>query len=110
MDLILLLILFFILWPLLRGIWRAFTQFRTMRRFMNDPGEYFRQQAAAGARQQNAQNPRPKRCKKKIDRDQGEYVEFTEVEISEEERRQRQNHTVDYSVESQVTDIKWKDL
>lgn len=82
---------------------------------MADPEGEMRRRAAqsgsrAGASSQSA--PRQRSRKKKIARDIGEYIDFTEVELSEEQRAQEahKNRTQKITPEEQITDIKWVDI
>ncbi len=106
-----LIILLFILWPLIRVAWRVWSNMRTFRRFMADPEAEMRRQAArnAGGRY-DAQAQQPRRKDKKIPRDVGEYVSFTEIEVTEEEKRASDGTTSSFRREEQITDIKWTDL
>lgn len=53
-----------------------------------------------------------RRPRKKIPRDVGEYIQFTEVELSQSERDKYYNNTKSERVynEQQVSDIKWVDI
>ena len=121
LSLLLILLLIFVLWPLVRTAWRIWQQMRSVRRFMADPEAEIRRQAERQARararysgdtySRTTESPRRRRRKKKIPRDVGEYVTFTEVEITETERRQRDSQTPPrFTAEEQVTDIKWVDI
>ena len=48
--------------------------------------------------------------KKKIGKDVGEYVKFSEITVSEEETVSDGNSSATYSTEQQVTDIEWEDI
>ncbi len=48
--------------------------------------------------------------KKKIDKDVGEYVKFSEITISEQEKRSSGSAQTAYTAEQQVTDIEWEDI
>ncbi len=97
---------------MLRGAWRIFMQMRRMQRFMADPeGEMRRQAAKARAAAGGAAKPKPARRGKKIPRDVGEYVSYTEIEVTEEERRASSDRSqTSFKKEEQVTDIKWVDI
>lgn len=103
LSFLLIILLVFVLWPLVTGMWRIWAQVRSMRRFMADPEGEMRRRSGSRA-DANAQTPK----KKKIARDVGEYVEFTEVESS-------YNNNTDgapssFIHEEQVTDVKWVDI
>jgi hypothetical protein len=111
LSILLILLIVFILWPLIRNAWRIWSQIRSMRRFMADPeGEIRRRAARAG---HSAPPPPRAPRKKKINRDVGEYVDFTEVELSAEERTAAENRTASsprIKTEEQISDIKWVDI
>ncbi|MDE6468153.1 MAG: hypothetical protein K2L28_04565 [Muribaculaceae bacterium] len=94
-------------------MWRVWSQMRSFQRFVNDPEGEMRRAANRhrGARSAAAR-PQPRRRGKKIPRDVGEYVQYTEIEVSESERsRSAENTSSTRTVkEEQVTDIKWVDL
>ncbi|MDE6158330.1 MAG: DUF4834 family protein, partial [Muribaculaceae bacterium] len=109
------LLIAFILWPLIKTAWRIWSQLRSIRRFMADPeGEMRRRAAQSGAYAGDSaySAPRQRSRKKKIARDVGEYIDFTEVELSEEQRAQdnHRNHTQKITPEEQISDIKWVDI
>ncbi|MCH5221923.1 MAG: hypothetical protein J1F05_06355 [Muribaculaceae bacterium] len=104
----LIIILLFILWPVLRTGWK-------IHRFMSDPVAEMRRQAEKRQKEykeQYASNDEyQQRPHKKIDADVGEYVTFTEIEISEEERQNRaQQSDKDFRREEQISDAKWVDI
>lgn len=127
---LLLILVIFVLWPLLVAGWKIFRQVRMMRRFMNDPMAEMRRQAQQQNRTRASRNsdsgnpfgfwfggnddaqetykaPRGK----KIPKDTGEYIPFTEINISEQELKAYFARTATYvRAEEQVTDIKWTDL
>ena len=120
MAILLLLLLLIILLPVFRAGWAIWRQMSAMRRFMNDPvGETMRQ-AQQRQQQQSTfddffggfgqpRNQRPRR-KKKFDRGVGEYIAFTEVEMTAAEREAGKKRSVTYRTEQQITDIEWEDL
>ena len=121
-------IIIFLLWPLLKTGWRIWSQMRNMRRFMQDPEGEMRRRASknegnpfqgfdfgvfgsyGGFGREGAQKRR--RPRKKIPRDVGEYVQFTEVELSKAERERYYSAYASERVynEQQVSDIKWVDI
>ena len=123
------LLIIFVLWPLLTAGWKIFRQFRMMRRFMNDPMGEMRRQAERqnrerrdtsagnpfgfwfGGSDDGPEEPRKERRGKKIPRDIGEHIPFTEIRVSEVELKAYFARTATYvRTENQVTDIKWTDL
>lgn len=107
-----LLILFFILWPLLKGLFRVGYQTWRISRFMRDPEGEFRRRTGFGQQRQAPREPEMKR--KKITRDVGEYVEFQERELTVDEKLEMENGATEstrtHVVEEQITDVKWVDL
>lgn len=94
--------------PIAKAIWFFYRQTRQMRDFMRDPQSFFN----GGARRQNRQQShagRPARKEKKIARDEGEYIEFTEIESSAT-HSDKNGSTKTFTREEQVTDIEWTDL
>lgn len=107
MAYILLFLLIVIVAPLVSGIFKIWSFRRNVRRFMEDP---FGQGASNGGRTWNRRREpeRPAPRKKKIPRDVGEYVAFTEYEshtVYEEAATGRRVRT-----ESQITDVEWVDI
>lgn len=94
-------------------MWRVWSQMRSFQRFVNDPEGEMRRAAGRNRGTRSAAQPgQPRRRGKKIPRDVGEYVQYTEIEVSESERaRSAENASSARTVkEEQVTDIKWVDL
>lgn len=129
LSFLLLVIVVFVLWPLLVAGWKIFRQVRTMHRFMNDPMGEMRRQAerqnrrrsdgASGnpfaswftSRASDGDSPGPRRRGKKIPRDIGEYISFTEIKLSEQELKAYFERTATrVRGEEQITDIRWTDL
>lgn len=76
-----------------------------MRNFMNDP--FGTGQNSTRSRRQPEQPPR--RPKKKIDPDVGEYVAFTEVSVETTVSDGTTDiHTVE--TEQQIEDVEWEDI
>ncbi len=113
-GLLILLLILFLLWPLIKVLWRTYVQVNRMRRFMADPAGEMRRQAEKAARNRSktsSATPSAPRKEKKIPRDVGEYISYTEIEVSEEQRRaDGQRQSVSYTEEEQITDIKWVDI
>lgn len=99
--LFLILLLVVLFWPFIKLGWRV-------RRTMNEQRRRW-QQAADVQREQQEQ--RERRSHKKIDPDVGEYVPFTEIELSAEERAaQAGAEQPRFRAEEQISDVKWVDI
>lgn len=107
-SLILTLVIIYILWLVFRPLWYGMRQYRS---FMNQAerarSAYARAASGFGGA---ASGKQPK--KKKIDRDTGEYVAFTEIEVTQSQTTTTatdgEGNT--FTAEEQVTDVKWTDL
>ena len=104
--LLILLLLAFVFVPLIKAFWSLFSQVRRVRKFMNDPTGYYRQAA------QDAYGPatpkQPKRRGKKIARDEGEYIDFTEIKTTTQSSSSTSGTS--FRQEEQITDIEWEDI
>lgn len=102
---LLLLLLFFIVIPLCQVLWRLWqvrSQYKAMRRQMEDA---FR---GAGSRQDARGGKRPSaRPRKKIDPDDGEYVEFEEIKC---ETAEVHVSGTEVRAENQVEDAEWEEI
>ncbi|MCM1311054.1 MAG: hypothetical protein NC301_08555 [Bacteroides sp.] len=96
---IILLVWFFIIAPFVRLI-------RVSRQWQNTFNNATRQQQ----RQQHHKRPAQPQPKKKIDPTVGEYVEFTETEVSQTATDGQGNTTATRETESQITDVTWEDI
>lgn len=101
---ILLILFIVIIWPLVSIGWRIWHASRSYRDFMRDPAQFMRDRA--GASTSGGVAPRKR---KKISRDTGEYIAFTEIENTTVVDDGSTKYT-EINVESQVTDIEWEDL
>ena len=118
LSLLLIFLIVFILWPLIRIGWQIWSNMRQWKRFMADPEAEMRRRAAQSRTGYNPfgafygnREEKPARRGKKISRDVGEYVAFTEVELTETEKSERdKTATTDFKKEEQITDVKWVDL
>lgn len=104
----LLLILFFIIYPMLRALWAGFKLHRNWRKATEGFRDAYRR--AAGSQ---PQQPKPK--KKKIDPNVGEYVAFEEIKTettaySSTETSADGTTTTEIKVESQIEDAVWEDI
>lgn len=106
MAYILLFLLIVIVAPLVSGMYKIWSFRRNVRRFMEDP---FGQGASASrTKNRRRESERPVRRKKKIPRDVGEYVAFTEYESHTVYKERSTGRTV--RTENQITDVEWVDI
>ena len=94
-----------------RLIWNGYK----IHRFMRDPiGETQRRAQKEYRRQQAAYNeapkPEPTHKKKKIGPEVGEYVSFTDIEVTETEVHQNGDTSTTEYHEQQITDVEWEDV
>ncbi|MDE6574891.1 MAG: DUF4834 family protein [Muribaculaceae bacterium] len=115
--LLLFILIIFILWPFIKLAWKLWRNVRQAQRFMRDPfGEAMRQ-AQEQARRSEGTHTRNygtntasySSKKKKIGRDVGEYVPFTEV-ADQQTAKTADSAKTNYTTESQVSDVEWEDL
>ncbi len=106
------LLIFFIVVPVVRVMYKVWVLRRQMRRFMEDPfgAQAFGQQPHGGQppRDSGSRRQRQNRRGKKIPRDVGEYVAFTEYEGHTETAQTTSGRHV--RTESQITDVEWVDI
>lgn len=115
LQLLILLLVIFVLWPIARAVWMVYK----LRRQARKAFEQFGQQQEAYRRRQEAEHrpagwqPAPQR-KKIIGKDQGEYVEWEEVTVTVEttttensSERDVKNRT---AAEPQISDAEWEDI
>lgn len=115
---VILIAVFFLYWlvRVLLALGRLFWNAYKIQRFMRDPiGETQKRARKAYARQQadyERNHPQePPHKKKKIDRDVGEYIAFTDIEVSETSTDPADGSTTTTVYhEQQVTDIEWEDI
>ena len=106
-------ILIRVLWFFIRLFWNAYK----LRRFMRDPfaemrrqaqQEYKRQQERYG---QAAPQPQPSHKQKKLDPSVGEYIAFTDIEVTQTASNPDSGTTTTTTYhEQQITDIEWEDV
>lgn len=107
-----------IIWYVLRGLWimaKVFWNGYKIQKFMRDPiGEMNKRASKAYNRQQqnydrthHAEQPVKK---KKIDPNVGEYIAFTEIDVTETTTKADGTTTTTDYHEQQVTDIEWEDV
>lgn len=104
----LLLFIFFIVIPLFRVGWRAWQLHRQWRRATEDLRSAFG--GTAGQQRRPADNPAPKRRKKKIDPEVGEYVAFEEIKSEATASYTTDGKTSSFRAESQVEDAVWEEI
>ena len=103
-----------ILKPLLK-VWRTMNQvkrgdFSGLNDFFGQPGAQKGSSAYEANGQRKAGWSKAAIRKKKIGKDVGEYVKFSEITISHEETTSTGNSTTTYITEQQVTDVEWEDI
>lgn len=102
LGLIILALIAYLLWPVVK----AMLAVREVQRNVRDAFG----RAAAGASAQSATG-RPKRSRKKIDKDVGEYVEYEEIIVNHQESASHSSGgTRVTEVESQIVDAEWEEL
>ncbi len=108
-----LLLFFFVLLPIGRAAWAFWRQYSAVKRQFRAADEFRRayQRAASGAREAASQ---PRRRKKKIDSDVGEYVAFEEIRTYTDGSGSADVHaeaaSARFSAEQQVEDADWEDI
>ncbi len=103
MTLFLLLLLFFVIWPLVKGMLAIMRARRSARRFFDQ----FRQAAGASAGSSQPQKPEPPR--KKINPEDGEFVAFEDLPADSESTTHTETYT-EIRVEQQIVDVEWEDI
>lgn len=101
-GIIILVILFIIFWPVIRV-------FLAIRRATREARRAFSGRQSTGERSHRADTSGHRKRRKVFSRNEGEYVEFEEVTVTEE--RKSSNGTSKTTVkESQVEDAEWEDV
>ncbi len=100
----LLLIIFFIVIPLFRGVVAVYRARRAARRFFDQ----FKNASPGQQATRHHEQPQPRA--KKINAEDGEFVSFEELppDVSQSETSGRQTNAV--VVEQQVVDVEWEDI
>ncbi len=112
---LLLLLIFFVVIPLCRVMWRVWQVSRTMHRAQRDLNDLFGQAArgtrasAQGGSARTSQG-RPATHRKKIDPDAGEYVAFEEVSVKTTTTTTDTARGRDFCAESQIEDAEWEEV
>lgn len=102
--LILFLIGYFLVWPLVRVLLRVNAARRQYRDMMD--GVFGARSASRGSSKPQP----PKRRRKKIPDDTGEYVAFEEVACNVRNTARKPADTTDFTVEQQIVDAEWEDI
>ena len=98
---LIILLLFLLLLPYLKFGWRVHRSISEQRK----------QWERAAKAQREREEQAYKRAHKKIDPEVGEYVSFTEIELSAEERAAQDNSSqYGFRAEEQISDVKWVDI
>ena len=108
-KLLIILLFVFIFWPLIKAIWRLFTQARRINKFMNDQSSFFTGFNGSGGGERHSTGQKQKHGKK-FTRDMGEYVDFTDVACNVGDSSAKSPEMNNYRKEEQVTDIDWVDI
>ncbi len=110
MEIILILILVFIVWP----VFKFYLAIKKAQRQARDAFSQFGggQQQSESRRQRKGGWSGMRSRKKVIDPNVGEYVEFEEVEVKQEfaDTGKNTSSTSSYRVEQQVEDAEWEDI
>lgn len=110
MEFVLLIIILFVVWPLLR----FYMMLRKAQRQARDAFSQFQGEGKDGSRQRKGGWSGGRQSRKKvIDRNVGEYVEFEEVEISRDSETKTGSDSrkeSGYKVEQQVVDAEWEEI
>lgn len=105
MEILLILFLVFIVWPLVKVLFAV----GKARRVIRD--QFRRQQARYGNAQAQASAQQSKSKKKIFSRSDGEYVEYEDiVEQSSEQKPEKEENTINITPEPQVEDAEWEDI
>lgn len=101
---LLLLVLFFLVVPLIKSMAAIYRARKAARRFF----EQFRQDPASSSSQnRGSYRPEPQRPRKKINPDDGEFVQFEDLPADSGSDRTTVSETI---VEQQVVDVEWEDI
>lgn len=106
-TLILLLILFFVGYPLIKALWRGYQLHRQWRKATEGLRDAFSQ---AQGQQRRSDPAKPRQKKKKIDPSVGEYVAFEEISCEVKSENADGSTKTTYRRESQVEDVTWEDI
>lgn len=110
---LLLLLIFFVVIPLCRVMWRVWQVSRTMHRAQRDLNDLFGHAArgtSAGAGARRTTQSRPAQRRKKIDPNAGEYVAFEEVSVKTTTTTTDTPRGRAFRTESQIEDAEWEEV
>ncbi len=108
-DIIFLLLVIFLVWPL----FRFYLAMRKAQRQARDVFSQFSGNDRTGQRRTGGWSGSRKRRKKVIDDSIGEYVDFEEIETQEQsdsKPKEDSNPKAGYKIEQQVVDAEWEDI
>jgi len=113
MDIIIILILIFIIWPIIKAAWHIY-RLQNKARQMFSQAANAQQSAPRDTQQRKAGWSSPvNRKKKKISRDVGEYVAYETIITSETtstDSKKSENQTYGSSSESRISDADWEEI
>lgn len=98
-----LLLIFFVVIPLIKSITAIYRARKAARRFF----EQFRQSAPSSGNSRATPPNEPRRQRKKINPDDGEFVQFEDLPADNSAGHTSASETV---IEQQVVDVEWEDL
>ncbi|MCM1517551.1 MAG: DUF4834 family protein [Pseudoflavonifractor sp.] len=101
--LIILIVLGFIFWPLIRTIWTINRATRQARRMFTGGS------TGSGGSPRQRQYTRPVR-KKIFSRDDGEYVDYEEIAVTSDTTVTDNGRSVRYETEQQIVDVEWEEI
>lgn len=119
MSIFFLIILGYILYLILRPIWKVWSISRRFRKgdytvfgdIFGQPGAQKSTSAYDGYGRRKAGWTNPAAKRKKIGKDVGEYVKFKEVTVTEEQQeRQNREPQTSFTREEQISDIEWEEI
>lgn len=102
-TLLFLLLIFFVVIPLFKSAVAIYRARRAARQFFDQ----FRQQAAGRRAPDPDPQPAPQKSKKKIDPEDGEFVQFEDLPADGSEYSRAYTEV---KVEQQIVDVEWEDL
>lgn len=100
--LIVLIVLAFIFWPVIRTIW-------AINRATRQARQAFSGASRSGNDTRGHQSSRPVR-KKVFSRDDGEYVDYEEITVTSGTTITDDGSTVHYETEQQIVDAEWEEI
>ncbi len=102
---------YFILWPLLRAVWRIRAAQRNFRDMMSGASAGFGGGVPSDAGERKAGWSDKPRKPKKISSDTGEYVAFEEITVTDSQQTTvNADGSTDFVHEQQIVDVEWEEL